>query len=82
MRFPSCRWPARLAASPETPSMRQPSPQNTSVETLKMKKSILRTRSDRTVRKVIDQIEAVPVVHSSQMSLRDGQTNSVSEALS
>jgi hypothetical protein len=72
MRFPSCRWPARLAASLETPSIRQPSPQNTSVERLGMKKPILRRMNDRTVRKVVDQIEAVPVVHSSQMSLRDG----------
>jgi hypothetical protein len=37
-----------------------------------MKKPILRRMNDRTVRKVVDQVEAVPVVHSSQMSLRDG----------
>lgn len=78
MRLPSCKCPARLAASLATPSIKQPSPVNT---TSGLEASGAEARAEQTVGVVVDQVEAILVVHGAEVSLCNGKADRVGEAL-
>lgn len=78
-RFPSWRWPARLAASLETPSMRQPSPQ----KTLRFlaQRTVQSRKEGGTISVVVDEVKSILVVNSPQMCLSNSEADPIRKAL-